>query len=272
MTIFEKYKDSNIYMVSGLDSLGVPYTPDNTESKSFVDLVADEFKKHGIHIEYVNLHCLAKNKTWELKQILDKDYSKEEYYKINKKLNKFVIDHAKEKNSRFDHPVNPTFVNKYYENISNPDKKITTSLKTEQNPIFLYSCGGMNFDYYSKMPSCDIKEILPQLTLHLVENMRKTMNDIDDCINYIANLNNSIEVYVLGVYSMIDNKFLRFVAQPLYVLYNEQIKQICSKYDNVHYVDIFGTKKYVAYHDNHPTFEGQKYMTKQIIKTMNNHR
>lgn len=268
MNIFEKYKDSHLYMVSGLDSLGVPYTIDNNEIKSFVDLVADKFKEEGIRIDYVNLHSLAKNKTWELKQILDRNYSKSEYYKINKQLNKFVIDRSKEKNIRFNHPINPKFINIYYEEITNPNKKITTSLISEKSPIFLYSCGGMNFDYYMKFPSCDFKQILPEIIMHTSENIKKTMDDIDDCIKYILNLNKNINIYVLGVYSMIENKTLRFFAQPLYALYNNKIKNICSKYNNVHYVDIFDTKKYVAHHDNHPTFEGQKYMAKQIIKSM----
>lgn len=268
MNIFEKYKNSNVYMVSGLDSLGVPYTIDNVERKSFVDLVADKFKEEGIHLEYVTLHSLAKNKTWELKKILDKDYSKGEYYKTNKMLNKVVIDRAKQKNSRFNHPINPEFIDKYYEDISNPDKKITTCLKTEQNPIFLYSCGGMNLDYYLKFPTSNFKEILPEIVLHLSKNFKKTMDDIDDCIQYISSLNKNIQVYVLGVYSMIENKSLRFLAQPLYALYNTKIKDICCKYDNVHYVDIFGTKKFVAPQDNHPTFEGQEYIAKQIIKVM----
>lgn len=268
MSFIEKYKNSSVYMVSGLDSLGVPYTLDNELHKSFVDLVADEFKKNGINIEYVNLHCLARNKTWELKKILDKDYTKEKYYKINKKLNKMVIDNSKNKDSRFDHPINQEFINVYYENPTNPEKRITTSLKEENNPIFLYSCGGMNFDYYAKMPSCDIRKILPQVTIHLIDNIKKTKNDIEECIKFIARLNPNIEVYVLGVYSMVDNKFVRFIAEPLYNLYNTEIKKICLKYNNVHFVDVSGTKKYIAYHDNHPTYEGQKYMSKQIIKTM----
>ena len=189
MNIFEKYKDSSIYMVSGLDSIGVPYTADNIESKSFVDLVADEFKSRGINIEYVSLHSLARNKTWELKKILDTDYTKQEYYKVNRKLNKFVVDRSKDKNSRFNHPINPNFIYNYNSDYLNPDKRITTSLKTEKNPIFLYSCGGMNLDYYFKFPSCNMKEILPQIIFHLNENVRKTMRDIEDCIQYIASLN-----------------------------------------------------------------------------------
>lgn len=127
----------------------------------------------------------------------------------------------------------------------------------------------MNFDFYTKMPTCDLKQIIPELVFHLHKNLDKTMNDIHECIDYISKLSPNIEIYVLGVYAMLENKALRTIVQPLYAIYNSKIQKICSEYQNVHYVDIFGTKKYIAYHDNHPTFEGQKYIAKQIIKTMN---
>lgn len=268
--IIKKYKNSNVYMVAGLDSLGVPYTPDNIELKSYVDLVADEFKKHGINIDYVNLHSLARNKTWELKKILDTDYTKQEYYRISKRLNKLVIDKSKTQKIGFKFPSNPNFIDNYFIIDSNPDKNITTSLKTEETPIFLYSCGGMNIDYYFKLYTGNIKQILPQVTINLLKNIKQTINDVSDCINYVATLNPNIEVYVLGTYTIIENKVLRFFANPFYAMYNNALIKICSKYDNVHYVDIFGAKKYIAPNDCHTTFEGQKYITKQIIKVMNN--
>lgn len=75
-------------------------------------------------------------------------------------------------------------------------------------------------------------------------------------------------MYVLGVYSMIDNKLLREIAQPLYKMYNNKTIEICNKYENVTYIDIFGAKNYIAPNDNHPTYEGQEYISKQIIKKL----
>lgn len=73
-------------MVSGLDSLGVPYTLDNKDSKAFIDLIVEIFRQEGIKIEYVNLCSLVKNKTWELIDILERDFTKEEYYRSNKSI------------------------------------------------------------------------------------------------------------------------------------------------------------------------------------------
>ncbi len=95
-----------------------------------------------------------------------------------------------------------------------------------------------------------------------------TMSDIDECLNFIASLNDKMEIYVLSVYSMIEQKTLRTIASPLYSLYNQELQKVCAKYDHVHYVDISKTRKFVAPQDNHPTFTGQQHIAKQIIKTM----
>ncbi len=259
----------DIYMVGALDSLGVPYTADNKQMKSFIDMVADKYKEKGIKINYVNLCSLARNKTWELKEILDKDYTKEQYYKLNQNYSKMVTTN-KSKNSRFNHPTNPDFVKVYYSNMDYADTKITTELKNAKNPIFLYTCGGMNFDYYTKCPSCDFRKIIPEFVLRAKKHLNKTMEDIDDCVKYILSLNPSVKMYVLGVYPMIDNrlKLIRYIVSPLYKIYNKKIVDICNKYDNVIYIDIYGTQNYISPYDNHPTYEGQKYIAKQIVKRL----
>ena len=257
----------DIYMIGALDSLGVPYTADNIKMKSFIDIVADYFKDMGLKVNYVNLCSLAKNKTWELIDILDKDYTKEQYYKLNQRFSHVVTTNTS-KTARFNHPTNPNFVENYYNNIEYKETKITTELKSAVKPIFLYTCGGMNFDYYTKLPSCDIKKILPEIIFNLRKNLNQTITDIDNCIRYILNLNSNMKMYVLGVYPMIDKTLLREIAQPLYKIYNNRIRKICNKYNNVTYIDIFGAKDYIAPLDNHPTYEGQKYISDQVIKKL----
>lgn len=77
-----------------------------------------------------------------------------------------------------------------------------------------------------------------------------------------------MEIYVLGVYAMLDNQVARDLVFPLVNLYNSRLNKIISKYEQVHYIDIVNVKNMVAPNDMHPTFEGQKYIAKQIIKCM----
>ncbi len=253
-TIFKKYKDSKIYMVSGLGTLGVPYTIDNINSQSFIDLLAYKFKEEKVNVEYVNLCTMASTTSYELINILEKNYSKGAYYKQNRHLNSFVIS----SNKKYKHSINPLFFYNYYRNIQNPELKITTNLINSKNPIFIYTFDYLNINYIK-----DIKKLL----CNLEDNIIKIITDIDECLNYIINLNSDIEIYVLGLYSNKNSKILSMIIEYLYNYCNEFIKSICERYPNVHYVDIFELKNFIDY--NTPTLEGQKFISKQIIKTMN---
>lgn len=273
--IIEHYRDKNIFMVGALDSMGVPYTIDNDKMTSFVDLTALELKKQGLKIEYVNLCSLGRNKTWELEEILKRDYTVSQYNKLNKLASEFVIS-GKRKEEDWPYPTNPKFVEEYYKrlNVSNPDTHITSELKYSESPIFLYSCGGMNIRSYlkikTKMNLQDVLVVTKEVLLRAMKHVNQTKNDVENCIEYISKLNPNIQVYVLGVYAMLDDQKLRDIVFPFVEWYNYELRKIISKYDNVHYVDIKEVKNMVAEKDMHPNLEGQEYITKQMIKTMNN--
>lgn len=56
---------NKVFMIGALDCYGVPYTPDNLEQKSYLDLIAEKLGEL-CDIDYVNMHSIAFNKTWEL--------------------------------------------------------------------------------------------------------------------------------------------------------------------------------------------------------------
>lgn len=124
MNIIDKvkkiYNDDEMFLIGALDCFGVSHTPDNTEVKSYIDMIADDMTAYGLNINYVNLHSLGCNKTFSLKRIIDADYQKQEYYDINLVQTKKAI--AKE--GIFPFPVNPKFLTDYYKDINNPTVKI----------------------------------------------------------------------------------------------------------------------------------------------------
>lgn len=214
-------------MIGALDCFGVPHTPDNLIQKSYTDMLADDFVNSGIHVNYVNMHSICFNKTWELKKIIDNDY---------------------------------------YKNPSNPDMHITSHLTNSSNPIFFYSCGQMNFHQYSKMRTNDLKQIIPELAFDSVSNLNKTFNDIREMIDYLISINSSIEIYMFGVYPMFENALVRDALIPIYSIINLRVREFCSQYNNVHFVDVIGNVLNVAKDDCHPNFEGQCYMKDKVLK------
>lgn len=165
------------------------------------------------------MHSIAFNKTWKLESLLKKDFTKK-YYNLNKRLSQKVITTS----NRFDHPVNKKFLS-YYDNVTNPTMKITTAFLQASEPIFIYSCGGMNLDYYLKCPTCDLKKIIPEFIFHIKDNLNKTMSDIENTLLYIKSINPKTKIYLLGVYPMIENKTLRYLLQDFYRIYNTYLKK-----------------------------------------------
>lgn len=266
-------KDKEVFMVGALDSLGVPYTMDNTELKSFVELTAESLKEQGINLTYVNLCSLGRNKTWELEKIIERDYTVEEYIKQNKLASEFVINRKRE-DEDWTFPTNPAFLPEYYQIPEYSKLHITSALKESENPIFLYSCGGMNIRSYLKIKT----EMTPQVALaiakevlfHARKHIVQTKKDVDNCLSLISSLNPNTEIYVLGVYAMLDNQTLRDLVTPFVIWYNAELKKVLKNHPNAHYVDIRNVKDLVAVKDMHPTLEGQKYISKQILETMDN--
>lgn len=269
--IVNYYKGKEVFIVGALDSLGVPYTADNFEMKSYIELTADELTNNNIDLTCINISSLGRNKTWQLQSILDRDYSIGQYNKLNQQASDYVISGGR-KDEAWLFPTNPNFINEYYKNTPDSSIHITSKLKEVEAPIFLYSCGGMNIrDYFkvkSEMTKKDALLFAKEVLLRTSKHINQTKEDISDVLKQISDLNPNMEIYALGIYAMLDDPRMREILWPMFNIYNHELKQVISQYPNVHYVDITKTRHMVAPKDMHPTLEGQKYMSKQLIKTM----
>lgn len=259
--IYRKYYDKEFFIVGALDCFGVPHTPDNYIQKSYIDMLADDLVSYGINVNYVNMHSIAFNKTWELRSIMDSDYTKKEYYDLNLSQTKKAVA----KKNIFPFPLHERFLSEYYKNPCNPDLRITSHLANADNPIFVYSCGQMNFHQYSKMRTEDIRQILPEIILHSSDNLDRTLSDVKNMIDYLISINPTMKIYMFGVYPMFEAQIVRDVLAPFYRYANGRVAELCSSYDNVFFVDIIGNKNYVAKNDVHPNLVGQCYMKNQVL-------
>lgn len=260
--IYEKYYDKELYIVGALDCFGVPHTPDNNVQKSYIDMLADDLSNNDIDINYVNMHSIGFNKTWELKSIIDKDYTKKEYYDLNLIQSKKAVA----KKNIFPFPLHEKFLSEYYKNPNNPNLKITSHLADAKNPLFIYSCGQMNFHQYSKIRTEDIKQIIPEFVLHTYTNLTKTLNDVKNMVDYLISINPTMKIYMFGVYPMFKSKIVRDILSPFYKYANTKIEELCNNYDNVFYIDVINNINHVAKNDVHPNFKGQCYMKEQVLK------
>jgi len=261
--IFENYKNKNLFMVSGLDSIGVPYTPDNFLLYSYTDFLIAELKDKNINVEYVNLSSLALSKTYNLIKILQKDYSNNYYNRLNKRLTEYIIN-----TNQYKRPINSDFLKKYFKE-SDYDVKITTKLKESINPIFILSCGAMDLKNSLEIYTYKPQKYILKILFKFLKELDNTMDKIENCLNYILELNQTTQIYMLGVYPLAKNKAIETILLPYVILYNKKLNQLCSKYDNVYFVDIIDTKNYMSLNDGHPTLEGHRFILFKILETMN---
>ena len=260
--MYQKYYDKELYIVGALDCFGAPHTPDNEVQKSYIDMLAEDLIINDIHVNYVNMHSIAFNKTWELKSIIDADYTKKEYYDLNLAQAKKAVA----KDNVFPYPLHERFLSDYYKNPSNPNLKITSHLADANNPIFIYSCGQMNFHQYSKMRTNDIKQIIPEILLHSFDNLYRTLSDVKKMVDYLISINPSVKIYMFGVYPMFENAMIRNILTPFYQYANNKVSELCDTYNNVYFIDVIDNKNHVAENDVHPDFKGQCYMKNQVLK------
>jgi hypothetical protein len=256
-----KYNDNEIYMLGALDCFGVPHTKDNINMKSYIDMISDELVNNGLNINYVNMHSLGCNKTWWLKQIIDKDYQKQEYYDLNLLETKKAIEIP----GVFPFPINENFLEKYYINTPNPNLKITSHYVDSKSPLFFYSCGQMNMHYYLKMRSNDILKISEQLLFHFNENLDKTLNDIKNMVDYLIELNPTVTIFMFGVYPMLMTSLGRKALAPIYYEVNKKVKDLCNCYENIIYVDVLDNINFIAKDDCHPNYLGQCNMKNKVL-------
>lgn len=261
--IFENYKNQRLFLISGLDSIGVPYTPDNYMLYSYTDFLVSEFKKNNVDIECFNLSSLAISKTHELIKILKRNYSREYYTRLNKRITKHIIDTKK-----YNRPLNARFMDKYFQELEK-DINITTELINAENPIFILSCGAMDLKKNLDLYSYDPKKYIPKIARKLFKEIKETMTKIEECFKFILELNPSTTIYMLGVYPLAKNKIKETILYPFVLYYNKKLEEMCLRYPNVCYVNIMGTKNYMAKNDGHPSLDGHKFISEQIVKTMN---
>lgn len=259
------YYDKELYIIGALDCFGVPHTPDNVESKSYIDMVSEELTLNGIYVNYVNMHSIGCNKTWSLKKIIDSDYQKQEYYNLNYLQSKKAVNTK----NVFPFPMSPNFLERYYSNTDNPNLKVTSHYTDAINPIFFYSCGQMNMHHYMKMGTHDISKVIPQILFHFNQNFKKTICDVKEMIDYLISLNPTVKIYVFGVYPMFQSYAIRKILLPIYRYANIEVKKLCDSYSNVFFVDVIDNINFVAKDDCHPNYLGQCNMKKKVLKMLN---
>ena len=271
----------NVDLICGISSIGMPFTKDNKKHIGYYDLVKEYLMSVGYNVNGYNISSLNRNNTWDLKRLLEKNYN---LYKV-RNIQIKSIDVLRKTNFLFKLVVPKNIKGKFAP--TENDKKIFLSeiIKKSENPIFLYSTGHNDFFMYlgaGPVEMMDSKKIL-SIYENIEDALLKMKNNIEENINMLVNLNESMTIYVLSSYYApifklfknvikYQNKILKRESKYEDIMayfvdyYNKILFEISKNFENVHYIDCGFITNYCANFDFHPTKIGNELIARKIIE------
>lgn len=271
----------NVDLICGISSIGMPFTKDNKKHIGYYDLVKEYLMSVGYNVNGYNISSLNRNNTWDLKRLLEKNYN---LYKV-RNIQIKSIDALRKTNFLFKLVVPKNIKGKFAP--TENDKKIFLSeiIKKSENPIFLYSTGHTDFFMYlgaGPVEMMDSKKIL-SIYENIEDALLKMKNNIEENINMLVNLNESMTIYALSSYYApifklfknvikYQNKILKRESKYEDIMayfvdyYNKILFEISKNFENVHYIDCSFITNYCANFDFHPTKIGNELIAQKIIE------
>ncbi len=267
-----------ILLIGAINSCGVPYSRDNKDHLSFLDIVSNELKKASFQVEKLDLYSLDKNNSWNFSKIFTDSID----YATIKNIQIQSIENLQQKNFIFSCTIPKKVCQRY--SINDEDKSLIIKKKyCEANiPVFIYS-GGINDWFVSiqagpvEMISKGVREKLPENIMSLIkeaiENVRKNLE-------LLIRLNPKVTIYVLGIYdtplfSMIEkiayfqDGRLNYNYRDWINYYNFLLQEVCNSLVNVEYISLEQIQSYVPIFDFHPNRKGHEQIAYQLLKRLN---
>lgn len=274
---------NKIDIFSGINSLGIPYTSDNTQHIGYIDIIADNFLDNGYEVSQINLSNIAKNRTFDLEEILtsNKRYKdiREGQYEYLKKV--------REKNKYIGKLIPEDYLGKYLISDKLDDINITDFFINSSNPIFLYSGGENDFMTYVGTGPMELvnKDVRDKLPNNLEELVVRSVDCVENNWKTLISLNPNVMIFAYSMFyaplydeiqeeifnqNKQSNPNLKYVnrIEQLIKLFNEELEIRSQKYDEVEIINIEFLQNYIASGDFHQNFIGNKLIAEKTVERL----
>ncbi len=257
-----------ILLIGGVNSFGVPYTRDNKENISFMNIIERKLSSLNNDVELFDMFSMSTYNTTEyLNDIINNNI---DIYTI--KNNQFNSIDLCRKSGIFQFLKLPKKTTKLYK-FSKEDKNysLTNKLRNSKNTIYIYSCG-IN-DLMNSLNTGLGKLILPNVLKKKVPKSKFALDNvlakIKSNLNLLKEINPNIKIYVLGLYIPTKYNYIRNKVADVIYEFNKELSNMINTIDNVIYVDNQNlTIKEMAPVDWHPNYLGQKKIAENILEVM----
>ena len=270
-----------ISVFSGINSIGIPYTNDNVNHIGYFEIICENLNNDGYKVNGINLSNIARNRTFDLEEIFNKN---EKYSQIRK--NQYIaLKLVRENNKYIGQLIPEKFLNKYAIPDNLDDENITDLYVNSKNPIFLYSGGENDFMTYIGTGPMELvhKEVRDKLPTNLLELLIKSVDCVEQNWKFLINLNPTVQIYAYNVfyaplYDSIQQEIFKQkkeinpnikyknTFEQCIQLFNRELLNRSKKYDNVEIIDIEFIKDYVANGDFHQNYLGNKLIAEKTMQ------
>lgn len=272
---------SKIDIFSGINSLGIPYTNDNIDHIGYIDIIASKLLSESYEVNKINLSNIAKNRTFDLEEILT---SNQKYRDVRKQQYE-CLKKVREKNKYIGRLIPRDYLEKYLICDKLDDINITDFYINSCNPIFLYSGGENDFMTYIGTGPMELvnKNVRDKLPNNLEELVIKSVDCVENNWKTLISLNNDVMIFAYNMfyaplYDEIQTEIFNQEKQSnpglkyenrikqLIELFNNELKNRSLKYDTVEIIDIEFLQDYTANGDFHQNFIGNKMIAEKTIE------
>lgn len=257
----------DLYIIGGMDSLGVPYTKDNTEFKNHLIFVKNFIESLGNKPHIIDMYSMAKYNTPSILENYIAQNIRYSEIKDNQQEGIFlcrmqgIFQHIK---------LSKKVIEKYKKNDKDYDIRFTDTIRTN-DCIFIYS-NCIN-DFFERLNITLDKLITKKGIVETIGKLKELAPivslDIKDNIELLKSVNPNIEIYILGLYIPSRVNFIRKLLSSSVIEINLMLESICNNYDNVHFIDNMNIeKKDIDRIDFHFNLSGQKLVGNNIINCL----
>ncbi len=255
----------NLVLIGAADSIGVPYTKDNSNHEGFYEMIEKELNEE-YNVTSINcFHMSTNNDNKYINTLISNNIS---LLNIKKSQNQ-MLKKCKYSGIYPYLELPKNFLN-YYKPNNKDDKIIIKNYIKNNNTIFIYSAfvndllKSKNLSLFKLLRPGKIKKELKEINIDCI------LCDLEKNIKKLITMNSNIKIFIIGLFIPTKITFIRKNLKEFIFKINIALKEITKKYENTILINNDNLSKEDFNNiDFHPNKKGHNKIYHNFIKEYN---